>query len=60
MTSPGRNRIEVYRDHAGEWRWRHIVNGEKTSEPGEGFTRRWSAKRSARREYPGVPLVVVK
>lgn len=32
------DRVEVYRDDAGEWRWRRFAgNGELVSESGEGY-----------------------
>lgn len=59
MTTLGH--VEVYRGADRAYYWRRVAgNGQITATGSEGFTRRWSAKRSARREYPGVPLVVVK
>jgi uncharacterized protein YegP (UPF0339 family) len=44
------DRIEVFRDEAGEWRWRKVArNGEIIATSGESYTRRWSARRAARR-----------
>jgi uncharacterized protein YegP (UPF0339 family) len=44
------DRVEVYRDDAGEWRWRKVAaNGEIIATSGEGYTRKWSARRAARR-----------
>ena len=46
--------VEVYRDTAGEWRWRlWASNGNVIADSGEGYTRRWSAKRAARRALRG-------
>lgn len=43
-------KVDIYKDQAGEWRWRLIAgNGQTVASSGEGFTRRWSAKRSARK-----------
>lgn len=51
--------MEVYRDRAGRWRYRvWAANGQNVRNPGQGYSRKWSAKRAARREHPGVPLVV--
>jgi aminoglycoside phosphotransferase (APT) family kinase protein len=51
--------VEVYRDRSGvKWRWRRIArNGQKTAGPQQGFTRRWSAERSAKRQNPGWSVV---
>lgn len=44
------DRIEVFRDVRGEWRWRKVArNGEIVAVSGEGYTRKWSARRAARR-----------
>lgn len=49
--------IEVYEDSGGQFRWRKVAaNGKRTSNPGEGYSRRWNAKRAARREHPGVEI----
>lgn len=57
------DRIEIYRDadkRFKRWRWRRRAgNGQIVSDPGQGFTRRWSAVRSARREAPGVEIVLL-
>jgi uncharacterized protein YegP (UPF0339 family) len=40
-------RFEVYRDKAGEYRWRLLSsNGRLTADSGEGYTRREDAHRS--------------
>lgn len=55
------DRIELYRDANRQYRWRLVAgNGQIIDTPGEGFTRRWSARRSARRTHPGVRQVVVR
>ena len=44
------DKIEIYKDEAGEWRWRLVApNGQLIASSGEGFRRKWSAKRSAKR-----------
>jgi uncharacterized protein YegP (UPF0339 family) len=56
--------LEVYRQSGGgirRWRWRRVAeNGKIVANPGQGFTRRWSAKRSAVKNFPddGQPLVL--
>lgn len=48
------DRLEIYRDGAGEWRWRLIAaNGQIIASSGESFTRKWSARRAARRVLRG-------
>jgi uncharacterized protein YegP (UPF0339 family) len=40
-----------------KWRWhRKSANGRTIATSGQGFTTRWSAKRSAKREYPNDEL----
>jgi len=40
--------IEIYRDDAGEYRWRlRAANGELVATAGEGFTREADAERAA-------------
>ena len=54
--------LEVYKDEskANSWRWRRIAgNGRIIEVPGEGFTRRWSAKRSAKRAHPHEQIRIV-
>lgn len=47
------DRIDIYRDTAGWWRWRRIApNGEPLSGPQESFTRRADAERAAERANP--------
>lgn len=46
------DKFEVYKDLAGEWRWRvTAANGEIIAVSGEGFTRKWSAKRAGKRAF---------
>jgi uncharacterized protein YegP (UPF0339 family) len=50
------DRIEIYKDKVGEWRWRALAgNGEVIANGGEGFSRKWSARRAARRAMKGTP-----
>jgi uncharacterized protein YegP (UPF0339 family) len=44
------DRIEVFRGMDRQWYW-HVVapNGKIIFAGGEGFTRKWSAKRAAKR-----------
>ncbi|WP_254767114.1 amphi-Trp domain-containing protein [Salinilacihabitans rarus] len=44
-----RSRFEIYRDRAGEWRWRLVHwNGNIVADSGEGYTSRSNAERAAR------------
>lgn len=47
--------VEVYRQRGvlRRWRWRRVANnGRIIADSGQGYTRRWSAKRAARRSHP--------
>lgn len=48
MTSAGYV-MQVYRDKAGEWRWRLEYRGKIIADSAEGYTRRSSAFRAATR-----------
>lgn len=51
-------RIEVYRDGGGGWRWRRRAgNNRTTASSGEAFRTRWGTRRAARKANPGVPVV---
>jgi uncharacterized protein YegP (UPF0339 family) len=48
------DRVQIYEDEAGEWRWRRIApNGEIVSESGEGYTERNDAREAALRVNDG-------
>lgn len=52
-------RVEVYKDAAGEYRWRRVVEDVKrevVSESGEGYVRKIDAVRQARRLNVGVEV----
>ena len=50
MATKKYGRVEVYRDRARKWRWRiRASNGQITATPGESFSRRGAAVRSAER-----------
>lgn len=56
--------LEVYRDREKlmkSWRWRRKSgNHQIIASSGEGFTRRWSAKRAAKHTFPedGEPKIL--
>lgn len=51
---PSGDRVEILRSMNGEWYWRIVArNGEIIATAGETFTRKWSAKRAARRVTRG-------
>ena len=53
-------RVEVYRDHAGEWRWRSFsANGEELGRSTEGYVHKDYAATRAAAENQGRPLVVL-
>ncbi len=42
--------LEIYRDKAGEYRWRRVApTGETIADGSEGYRTFWGAKRAARR-----------
>lgn len=52
-------RVEVYRDKSGEYRWRRVVEDVKrevVSESGEGYVRKIDAVGQARRLNTGVEI----
>lgn len=51
-------RIEVYRGGDG-WRWRAITRNGEIIATGESHSRKWNAKRAARRAFPDWPVVKV-
>lgn len=54
----GKERVEVYRDAAGEFRWRRIAgNGEPVSESGEGYVNHEWALGQAEALNDGVEVV---
>lgn len=45
-----RDRVEVYRDTRGEWRWRYVAqNGHVLADSGEGYSRRIDCVNAAKR-----------
>jgi uncharacterized protein YegP (UPF0339 family) len=40
--------VMVYRDRAGEWRWRLTVNGRIVADSGEGYSSMSNARRAWR------------
>lgn len=43
-----KHRVEVYRDSAGEWRWRLRYGGDIIADSSEGYTRRRDCLRALR------------
>lgn len=50
------DRVDLYRDDAGEWRWRRWSSSDKVSESGEGYTHKADARAQAERLNPGVEI----
>lgn len=50
--------LEVFKDRRGEWRWRLVAGNGEIQAQSEGYSRRWSATRGARRAVPGVLVVL--
>jgi len=56
-----RDKVTVYQDQAGEWRWRRTAgNGETIADSGEGYVDRENAMSMARRVNPLVDEIVVE
>ncbi|MEM4781643.1 MAG: HVO_2922 family protein, partial [Halalkalicoccus sp.] len=57
---PSSGRFEVYRDKAGEWRWRLVHrNGNVIADGGEGYSSKRNAikgLRSVQHNAPGAPI----
>ncbi len=54
-------KFEIYKDRAGEWRWRlKAANGKKVGDSGEGYKRAATARRMARmiRNAPIIEVIV--
>jgi uncharacterized protein YegP (UPF0339 family) len=53
------DRVDIYKDKAGEWRWRRVAsNGRIVSAWGEGSKWRWNCERSAKRVNPGLVITI--
>ena len=51
------DRIEVYEDAAGEFRWRLVAeNGEVLGDSGEGYVNRTDALHIVATRFPGVEI----
>ena len=49
--------VVVYKDAAGEWRWKALAENRKTvADSGEGYRNRTYAARVARELHPGAAL----
>jgi uncharacterized protein YegP (UPF0339 family) len=57
-------RIELYEDRSGEWRWRWVAaNHEPIADSGEGYTTHENARDAAervRKNNPEVPIYEVE
>lgn len=52
------DRVTVYQDDAGEWRWRRrSANGRTVADGAEGYARKDGALRAARRSNPERPRI---
>lgn len=50
-------RVTIYRDNAGEWRWRaKASNGKTVADSAEGYTHHGHAVEMARRIFPGAEV----
>jgi uncharacterized protein YegP (UPF0339 family) len=52
------SKVELYRDEAGEWRWRRRAsNGQVVSVSGEGYVDRTHAREMAAQLNPDIEIV---
>jgi uncharacterized protein YegP (UPF0339 family) len=56
---PKQKRIEVFTDRRGNGRYRLIAANGEVIASSESYSRRADAKRAARRNHPGVRIVVL-
>jgi uncharacterized protein YegP (UPF0339 family) len=52
--------VQLYRGKNKQWYLRLVGANGETLAQSEGYTVKWSAKRAAKKNFPGVPLVVVE
>lgn len=53
-------KIELKRDHAGEWRFTAVAGNGEPVTVSEGYARKQSARDEAEKLFPGVPIVEVE
>lgn len=46
-----RQKIEIYKDTAGKWRWRFVSNGRIMADSGQGYSSRRNALLAINRFY---------
>lgn len=51
-----RRLVHVYRDTKGEWRWRMFTSGNNVANSGEGYSRRFDAKKAFLALEVGMPV----
>ena len=49
-------RLVLYRGQDGAWYWRAVAANGEVIASGEAHTRKWGAKRAAKRAFPGIPV----
>ena len=57
----GEHKVELYKDEAGEWRWRRVATrgnlpDEIVADSGEGYVSQSHALEAAQRENPDVAI----
>lgn len=58
---PRGDRVIVYRDAAGLWRWRRLAgNNKNVGRSEQGYRSKWYCKQVARLRNLGVPVTVKK
>lgn len=50
-------RLEIYSDADGQYRWRRRAANTQITAQGEAHRFKFAAKRAARKNFPGMPVV---
>jgi hypothetical protein len=53
-----RDKVELRPARNGEWYFVKVAGNGEDGPVSETYTRKWNAKRAAKREYPSLPIFV--
>ena len=51
-------RVELFQGDNGRWYFRRVARNNRKTAASQGYRRRWSAKRAARKTFPDLPIVL--
>lgn len=54
---PRTAKIELLKGRDGQWYWHRRASNGQITDQSEGYTRKDSAKRAAKKVHPGLPVV---